>query len=66
MLLLNDTRTDVIRLNDQIKLLVMMQKKTHSQQQDVAKELNETTKAIKHIKKNVVFTEVEELIANDK
>jgi len=57
-LLLNDTRNNVTRLNEQIRLLIMMQKKTKASQISISKEIKESYKAIDRLKGNLVLQEL--------
>ena len=65
LLLLNDTRKNVTHLNEQIRLLIMLQKKTKSHQSVLQTELKDAFDAIKRIKGKLTMQEVEILNEED-
>ena len=46
------------RLNEQIRLLIMMQKKSKASQQNISKEIKDAYRAIERMKANLVFEEL--------
>ena len=59
LLLLNDTRKNVTHLNEQIRLLIMLQKKSKTQQSFIQNELRDAFKAIKKLKGKITMEEVQ-------
>ena len=64
LLLLNDTRQNVTHLNEQIRLLIMLQKKTKASQATIAKELKDAFDLIKKIKGNLILEEFDKNMKN--
>lgn len=55
---LNDTRSNISHLNEQIRLIILLQKKTKANQASISSELKDAFDAIKKIK---AFTTLEDL-----
>ena len=56
---MNDTRKNVTHLNEQIRLLIMLQKKSKTHQSLIMTELKDAFKAIKKLKGKITMEEVQ-------
>ena len=54
------------RLNDQIRLLIMMQKKSKASQQTISKEIKDAFKAIDRMKTTLIFDELGNNVGGDR
>ena len=59
LLLLNDTRKHVTQLNEQIRTLVLIQKKARVAQKQIQEDLQEAYKDFKVLKGNLTLDDVE-------
>ena len=58
LMLLSDTRNNVDRVNQQIRMLILLQKKTKASQTIIQKEIKDAFKMIERMKGNLVIDEV--------
>ena len=66
LLLLNDTKQNITYLNEQIRLLIILQKKTKVSQAQISKEIKQAYKDISKLKGTVVIEELENHQADGK